>query len=152
MQAKAASNIRNATTTAEKYVMVLTVGRHGDREATSDDATTSRAGFPRWKREVRQRVGNGVGTSSIAKLRRSCIRNCGRNQRLVSSFVLQSVVMLRLKNEPGVRQILVGRCRYRRSRIQLQYSGFGNFTGDEKNLPKCSNFRLFFHLISLCVQ
>ena len=37
------------------------------------------------------------------------------------------------------------------SRIQLQYTGFGNFTGDEKNLPKCSNFRLFLSsYITMC--
>jgi len=41
MQAQAASNIRDFATTAKKYITVLTVGRHGDGEATSEEATTS---------------------------------------------------------------------------------------------------------------
>jgi len=36
------------------------------------------------------------------------------------------------------------------SRIQLSYTGFGNFTGDEKASPNVQISDYFYHLISLC--
>jgi len=109
MQAQAASNVRIPW----RGLRSTSWSWRWDGMATGNDES-SRVATPQWNRDVCQRVGNGVGqgVETSSELRRSCVRNWGRNKRLFSSFVLQSVVMLRLTNELGVWQILVGLCRY----------------------------------------